>query len=107
MPALNNEKSAKFNVGDRVYLEKKSSDPPSMGSSNKNSRTAYSIVNVYKGQDGEFHYTLKDYTNPFTLSVNKDVKESEIVEKVAKGGRRLVRTRRRSKRHTGTRRRRA
>lgn len=108
MPALNNEKSANFKVGDSVYLGVKSfPTPPSMGSSNKNSRTVYSIVSVYMGQDGEFHYQLKYYTNPFTATVVKDVTESEIVKKVAEGGRRRVRSRRRSKRRAGTRRRRA
>ena len=100
--------SAKFKVDDRVYLKKDDTSHIPTGSSNKNNTKVYTIKTV-TNVDGKFYYTLNDRNDPHAIAFNKtidDVEESRIYGK-AEGGRRLVRTRRRSKRRAGTRRRRA
>ena len=108
--------SAKFIVNDKVYLKKDDTSIPTGYSNNKNHTNVYIIKDVTKklvktptGYDVRFYYTLYDRNDPSAISTNKtldDVEESRIYGK-AEGGRRLVRTRRRSKRRAGTRRRRA
>ena len=102
-----------YKKGDSVYLVRdylpKAVHPPnSVGSSNATQNKVYTISSV--GDDNVLK--IIDPANPF-IEIETSVEDIVLVEKsklhsnAAKGGRRLVRTRRRSKRRAGTRRRRA
>jgi hypothetical protein len=97
-------------VGDSVYLkgDYKQSSHTSRGSSKATHIKVYEIREI-----DDLFLKLKDPDNPFvdiTATVDQIVRvpvEESKTKGKAKGGRRLVRTRRRSKRRAGTRRRRA